>query len=352
MTNEAAWALERMPDDSAWAKNELSQSKMKDGLNCMYKFLLERIDKTKNRKRKGAALPMGSAFHGAVEVYHNTIRKGFDADMDLILDIARSTFMEEYEREKGGYGVDGTMGYPKPYSSKKKEGSIYHESIYRKPHNGTPLHEVGVVDGSGDTAMERAIKTVQYWVACYIGEHQSGKLPLMDSIDVGCEVDYRRFFPDLGVYLRGKLDIVFNENEIGDWKTANINKQWQFCTERADAEIQADWYAAIMLGDEVGEIIFHYISIVKQLHPDYQESENKKKAEVMLHSTTRTKADVKQLLERVKAFLLISDFNNDYQDGFFTRNPAGNGYSHCDKLCDVKDECYSRLIADREGAKE
>ena len=41
--------------------------------------------------------------------------------------------------------------------------------------------------------------------------------------------------------------------------------KWQFCTERADGEIQADWYAAIMLGDEEGEVVFHYVCVEKGL---------------------------------------------------------------------------------------
>ena len=60
-------------------------------------------------------------------------------------------------------------------------------------------------------------------VSEYIVAHQNGELALMDRIEVGCEVDYRRFFPELGSTLRGELDIVFNEKEIGDWKTVNQN---------------------------------------------------------------------------------------------------------------------------------
>ena len=43
--------LERMPDDAAWSKNELSQSKMKDLIDCSYKYLLLRVERIKNRKR-------------------------------------------------------------------------------------------------------------------------------------------------------------------------------------------------------------------------------------------------------------------------------------------------------------
>ena len=92
MVNEAAWALERMPTDAAWAKNELSQSRMKDLIDCSYKYFLMRVEKTKNRKLPSASLPMGTAFHAAVESYHNSLRKGFEPDIDLILDIAKSTF--------------------------------------------------------------------------------------------------------------------------------------------------------------------------------------------------------------------------------------------------------------------
>ena len=337
MTNDAAWALERMPDSAAWSKNELSQSKMKDLIDCSYKYWLLRKEKIKNRKVPSASLPMGTAFHNAVEVYHNSLRKGFEPDIDLIMDIVHSTFHEEYN----GHVSDSSMGYAK----------------YEVPKD-VPLDQI-------DGAMERAVKNVQFWVNEYIVAHQNGELPLMDRIEVGCEVDYRRFFPELGIYLRGKLDIVFNEKEIGDWKTMNQNKQWQFCTERADGEIQADWYAAILLGDEEGEVVFHYVCVEKVPHPDYQKPPKLKKdgtpyanaapyprkPKVEVVSTTRTQADVKNLMERVKLALLISDMLNDHQDGFFVRNPKGSGYEYCTVMCDAKDECYKRLKAEREGAK-
>ena len=60
---------------------------------------------------------------------------------------------------------------------------------------------------------------------------------------------------------------------------------------------------------------------------------------------------MKNLKERVKLALLISDLMNDHQDGFFVRNPKGSGYEYCTTLCDVKDECYKRLKQEREGAK-
>ena len=87
MVNEAAWALERMPTDAAWAKNELSQSRMKDLIDCSYKYFLMRVEKTKNRETAEGACLMGTAFHAAVESYHNSLRKGFEPDIDLILDI-------------------------------------------------------------------------------------------------------------------------------------------------------------------------------------------------------------------------------------------------------------------------
>ena len=337
MVNEAAWALERMPTDAAWAKNELSQSRMKDLIDCSYKYFLMRVEKTKNRKLPSASLPMGTAFHAAVESYHNSLRKGFEPDIDLILDIAKSTFHEEYD----GHVSDSSMGYAK----------------YEVPDN-VPLDQI-------EGAMERAVKNVQFWVSEYIVAHQNGELALMDRIEVGCEVDYRRFFPDLGIYLRGELDIVFNEKEIGDWKTVNQNKKWQFCTERADGEIQADWYAAIMLGDEEGEVVFHYVCTEKVPHPDYQKKPVLKKdgtprkgsapyprkPKIEVVTTTRTQADVKNLIERVKLALLISDMTNGHEDGFFVRNPKGSGYEYCTVLCDVKDECYKRLKQEREGAK-
>ena len=248
--NDAAWALERMPDKAAWSKNEFSQSRMKDLIDCSYKYWLQRVERTKNKKTPSASLPMGTAFHAAVESFHNAIRKGFEPDLDVILDFAKSTFHEEYD----GHVSDSSMGYSKA----------------QKPRNNVPLHEV-------NGAMERAVKNIQWWVVCYIEAYHAGDLALMDTIEVGCEVDYRRFFPELGIYLRGKLDIVFNEKEVGDWKTVNVNKMWQFCQSRADAEIQADWYASILLGDEEGEITFHYVTAEKQPHPDYQSKPKMKK---------------------------------------------------------------------------
>ena len=90
--NPAAWALERMPDKAAWSKNELSQSKMKDLIDCSFKYKLLRVDRTKNVKQKSASLPMGTAFHNAVEAFHNALRKGIDPDIDLIMEIAKTTF--------------------------------------------------------------------------------------------------------------------------------------------------------------------------------------------------------------------------------------------------------------------
>ena len=328
--------LERMPDGASWSKNELSQSKMKDLIDCSYKYKLLRVDKTKNRKPKGASLPMGNAFHEAVEAFHNSVRKGFEPDIDFIMDIASATFHKEYDNHVS----DSSMGYGK----------------YEVPRD-VPLHEI-------DGAMERAVKNVQFWVETYIQAYNNGELALMDTIEIGCEVDYRRFFPDLGIYLRGKLDIVFNEKEIGDWKTVNTNKKWQFCTERADGEIQADWYAAIMLGTEEGEITFHYVCAEKVPHPDYQKPPKlkkdgtpyansapyPKKPKVEVVSTTRTHVDVKNTIERVKLALLISDMMNEHQDAFFVRNPKGDGYEFCSVLCDAKPECYKRLMEEREGA--
>lgn len=336
--------LERMPDDAAWSKNELSQSKMKDLIDCSYKYLLLRVERIKNRKTPSASLPMGTAFHAAVEAFHNANRKGFEPDMDLILDIAKSTFNEEYNN----HVVDSSMGYPKKSQS------------FTPPPKDVPLHEI-------EGAIERAIKNVQWWVVCYIEAYNRGELSLLDKIEVGCEVDYRRYFPDLGIFFRGKLDIVFNEKEVGDWKTVNVNKAWQFCQERADAEIQADWYAAILLGDEDGEVTFHYVTTEKVPHPDYQKEPKKnkdgsyskvygkipefpKKAKVEVISTTRTQVDVKHVKERAKLALLVSDMMNNHEEGFFVRNPSGNGWEHCTKMCDAKEECYKRLVEEREGA--
>jgi hypothetical protein len=341
MTNEAAWSIERMADKAAWSKGEFSQSRMKDLIDCSYKYYLQRVDRTKNRSTQSASLPMGTAFHAAAEAFHNALRKGFEPDLDLIIDIAKSTFHDEYKNHVS----DSSMGYSKQ----------------DKPFATTPLHEI-------DGAMERAVKNVQWWVVCYIEAYNRGELSIMDTIEVGCEVDYRRFFPELGIFLRGKLDLVFNDKHVGDWKTVNVNKMWQFCQSRADGEIQADWYAAIMLGSEEGEVTFSYVTTEKQPHPEFQKEPMKnkdgsyrkykgqapvfpKKCEVKVISTTRTHADVKKLMERVKLALLVSDLMNDHKDGFFVRNPAGDGYNYCGKMCDFKDECYTRLIKEREGSQ-
>jgi hypothetical protein len=339
-------------DGKGWmyAQNEISQSRMKDYLKCPLSYYYARVNRG-GRGPASAALPMGSAFHAAVESFHNSVRKGFEPDPDLIMDIAKVEFEKQYERfgkqkEPRICGVDASMGYP----NKSKD--------YTPPARGIPLHEI-------EGAMERAVKNVQWWVTCYMEAYNAGELTVMDGVTIGCEIDYRRFDEELGVFLRGKLDIVFDERMVGDWKTCSTNPQWQFSQLRADAEFQADYYAGIMLGDEDAELTFVYISTTKEPHPDYQKQPRKnkdgstrkgsapfpKKARTVVHTTKRTKADVEALKERIAAFLAMTDVLNNHKDGFFGRDASPNAYTHCDKMCDFKDRCLKEMLAER-GASE
>ena len=310
--------------------NEVSQSKLKRYETCpKLTYYQDVIRKRDGREWVGASLPMGSVFHEVVEVFHETLRKGFEPDMDVLMNLIQKSWKEQYDSYVTPHnldharvvGSDGSMGYD-----------------WRTARRGTPLTEI---PGSH----ERAVKNIQWWFECYAEAYNNGELGLMDNISVGCEIDYRRELDHLGIVLRGKVDVVLNNTHLADWKTANPNPQWNWTQDRADGEVQASYYAALMNEDEIE---FSYIVIDKQVHPDFARGKKgPQKCEVKVITTTRTRKDIQEVIERLEQFVMMTDIRNGYKEGIFPRRPKPMGEHFCDNFCDFKTHCYTELMKER-----
>lgn len=313
--------------------NEVSQSKLKRYETCPKMTHYQDVLRVRTgREPVSASLPMGSAFHEAVEVFHETIRKGFEPDMDVLMNLIEKSWKEQYESyvapnnldHAREVGTDSSMGYD-----------------WRVARKGTPLSQI-------EGAHERAVKNIQWWFECYVEAYNNGVLDIMKDISVGCEIDYRRELDHLGIVLRGKLDVVFNNKHLGDWKTANPNPQWNWSQDRADGEVQASYYAALMNEDEIE---FSYIVIDKQVHPDYARGKKgPQKCDVKVITTKRTRADIQEVVDRLEQFVMMTDIRNGYKEGIFPRKPKPMGETFCDNFCDYKTRCHADLMKERSGA--
>lgn len=312
--------------------NEISQSRLKRYETCPRLYYYNDVLRVRTgRESCGASLPMGTAFHAAAEVYHETIRKGFEPDIDVLMNLIDKTFREEYDNivapsnldNARAVHIDSSLGYD-----------------WRVARSGTPMSEV-------PDSIPRAIKNVQWWFECYVEAYERGDLDMLKNIEVGCEIDYRRELDNLGIVLRGKVDVAVNNTCLADWKTSNPNPKWNWSQARADGEVQASYYAALMNEDEIE---FMYVVIDKQVHPDFATSKGPQKCNVKVITTKRTKADIQEVVERLELFVMATDIRNGHKEGIFPRKAKGVGEEFCDNFCDFKSLCHSDLIKERSGA--
>ena len=310
--------------------NELSQSRIKRYLTCPRKYYYNDVLRVRDgRDSCGASLPMGTAFHEACEVFHETISKGFEPDIDVLMNQIDKSFRDNY---------NGIVAPSKLDNAREVHCDSSLGYDWRQVRSGTPMSQV---PGS----IERAIKNIQWWFECYVEAWERGDLNILKDIEIGCEVDYRRELPHLGVVLRGKVDVAVKPTLLADWKTANPNKKWNWSKERADGELQASYYAALMNEEEIQ---FAYIVIDKRVHPDFAGGKKgPQKCDVKVVTTKRTQADIKEVMSVVEQFVISSDIRNNHQEGFFHRTPDPIGESFCDHFCDFKTRCYSDLKKER-----
>jgi hypothetical protein len=309
--------------------HEVSQSRIKRYLTCPKLYEYNDVLRVRHgRDSCGASLPMGTTFHAAAEVFHETIRKGFEPDMDVLMNLIDKTFREEYEKIVAPTNLDHARGV-------HCDSSLGYD--WRQVRNGTLMSEV---EGS----VERAIKNIQWWFECYTDAYERGELDIFNNIEIGCEIDYRREIPHIGLALRGKVDVALNPTLLADWKTANPNKKWNWSQNRAEGELQASFYAALMNEEEIE---FAYVVIDKQVHPDF--AKTPKKCDVKVITTKRTQSDIKEVIAMVEWFAISSDIRNNHQEGFFHRKTDPVGEEYCDNFCDFKTRCYTDLQKERNG---
>jgi len=319
-----------------YGPDEHSQSKIKRWKTCPKMYYYNDVKRVRlGRDPCGMSLPMGTVFHSACESFHNSLMKGFEPNIEIIMHMIDKELRENCANMEAPPNLDNARVLV-------VDGSLgYH---WQQVPRGTPISEV-------EGVLERAAKNIQWWFQCYVDAYNNGELDCLKNIEIGCEVDYRRKLDDLGMTIRGQVDVAVSNTVLADWKTANANKRYNWSQDRAEGELQASYYAALMNEDEID---FLYVVVDKQVHPDYQSNYaiNKNGGEhvrcaVNVYKTKRTKADHQNIYDLLELFIRSTDVLNGHKNGKFPRVANGLGEDFCGNFCDFKTICYNELMEER-----
>ena len=289
-----------------WEKTDISPSKLKMFKDCPKKYEYRYVRKEKSYT--GAAALEGSSVH---QVFLEEFLAGGVDDTEFLLEMMADDLRIRLDTQD-----------PREYHSK------------------LPLNSAQKFDSIADMRIwaEGLLNAVKN------GEDSYGNtLKLPATIDTEVEGCVEVTLPNLEakIRLRGYIDLVFEDDALGDLKLASDYWKAIWTLGKAITEDQPVMYSKMM-----GTKKFRYLIVDKK-------KDNKKRAKAPSVRTIEmeiTDKDFERLIADLEHFVKTVDLMNDHKDGVFTPRPEFNGQTKatagqpqmqfCGKLCDFKEICY------------
>ena len=289
-----------------WEKTDISPSKLKMFKDCPKKYEYRYVRKEKSYT--GAAALEGSSVH---QVFLEEFLAGGVDDTEFLLEMMADDLRIRLDTEDP-----------------------------REWHSKLPLNSAQKFDSIADMRIwaEGLLNAVKN------GEDSYGNpLKLPATIDTEVEGCVDLTLPNLEakIRLRGYIDLVFEDDALGDLKLASDYWKAIWTLGKAITEDQPVMYSKMM-----GTRKFRYLIVDKK-------KDNKKRAKPPVVRTIEmeiTDKDFERLIADLEHFVKTVDLMNDHKNGVFTPRPEFNGQTKatagqpqaqfCGKLCDFKEICY------------
>ena len=289
-----------------WEKTDISPSKLKMFKDCPKKYEYRYVRKEKSYT--GAAALEGSSVH---QVFLEEFLAGGVDDTEFLLEMMADDLRTRLDTED-----------PREWQTK------------------LPLNPAQKFDSISDMRIwaEGLINAVKN------GEDSYGNpLKLPATIDTEVEGCVDLILPNIEakIRLRGYIDLVFEDDALGDLKLASDYWKAIWTLGKAITEDQPVMYSKMM-----GTRKFRYLIVDKK-----KDNKNRAKApSVRTIEFDVTDKDFERLIADLEHFVKTVDLMNDHKDGVFTPRPEFNGQTKatagqphvqfCGKLCDFKEICY------------
>ena len=289
-----------------WEKTDISPSKLKMFKDCPKKYEYRYVRKEKSYT--GAAALEGSSVH---QVFLEEFLAGGVDDTEFLLEMMADDLRIRLDTEDP-----------------------------REWHSKLPLNSAQKFDSITDMRIwaEGLINAVKN------GEDSYGNpLKLPATIDTEVEGCVDLILPNIEakIRLRGYIDLVFEDDALGDLKLASDYWKAIWTLGKAITEDQPVMYSKMM-----GTRKFRYLIVDKK-----KDNKNRAKApSVRTIEFDVTDKDFERLIADLEHFVKTVDLMNDHKDGVFTPRPEFNGQTKatagqphvqfCGKLCDFKEICY------------
>ena len=289
-----------------WEKTDISPSKLKMFKDCPKKYEYRYVRKEKSYT--GAAALEGSSVH---QVFLEEFLAGGVDDTEFLLEMMADDLRIRLDTEDP-----------------------------REWHSKLPLNSAQKFDSIADMRIwaEGLLNAVKN------GEDSYGNpLKLPATIDTEVEGCVELTLPNIEakIRLRGYIDLVFEDDALGDLKLASDYWKAIWTLGKAITEDQPVMYSKMM-----GTRKFRYLIVDKK-------KDNKKRAKPPVVRTIEmeiTDKDFERLIADLEHFVKTVDLMNDHKNGVFTPRPEFNGQTKatagqpqaqfCGKLCDFKEICY------------
>ena len=297
-----------------WTHNgvpDISPSRLKTFKDCPQKYFLQYVEKLP--RKMGAAALQGTSLH---QVFLEEYLGGGVDNIEFLLEMMADDLRHRLDTED-----------PRDYKS------------------GLPLNRAEKME---------AILDLKVWAegllsAVKNGEDSYGnplKLPATKETEVEACVELTLPRLEAKVSLRGFVDLVFEDDSIGDLKLASDYWKAIWTLGKAITEDQPAMYAKMM-----GTNKFRYLIVDKKK----DRSKSAAPPSVRTIDFEVTDKDFDRLMVDLEYFVETVDLLNNHENGHFPPRPEYNGQTKatagnpkeqfCGKLCDFKDECWKRTFS-------